>query len=115
MLQETQERSVEENSDRVVVKLKPWADTSKRFPLGSVAISGAAAATLDVEDLGLALSRHVVGDWGEVGDVEKLINDCCVEFGGGLRSVFRSECGTWYVISTDSARQVTTVTLATTT
>ncbi len=109
MLQQTTQKVAEQPLDRVVVSLKPWAKSQNRFSLGSVAISGTAAAMLDADEIGLALSRHLVGDWGEVSDIEKLINDCCVEFGGKLKSAYLSACGSRYLVITDDARETTTV------
>lgn len=109
MLQQTEKQDVEESQDRIIVRLRPWAKQQERFSLGRVAVSSAAAGMLDPEEIGLALSRHLVGDWGEVGDIEKLLNDCCLDFGGELRSAYLSGCGERFLVLTDGERQTTTV------
>lgn len=113
MLQQIDSRGLEEHSDKVTVSLRSWTTNSEKFSLGEVAVCGLAAAVMDTEELGLALSRHVVGDWGIVSDVEKVINDCCLQHGGSVRSAFLCVTGDTITITTDAVRQTTTVTLET--
>jgi hypothetical protein len=60
-------------------------DTGKRkgrkkriplFALGQVTITEGVEKTIPTEEINVALSRHICGDWGEVSELEFEINNC---------------------------------------
>lgn len=80
-----------------------------KFPLGRTLITAGALAALSHEDVLAALSRHVVGDWGEVDREDGDANERALRDGGRLVSVYRSS-QKFYVI-TEWDRSLTTVLL----
>lgn len=80
-----------------------------KFPLGRTTITAGALSALSHEDVLAALSRHVVGDWGEVDREDWNANERALCEGGRLVSVYRSS-RKFYVI-TEQDRSLTTVLL----
>ncbi|MBY0277910.1 hypothetical protein K2Z84_21460 [Candidatus Binatia bacterium] len=54
------------------------------------------------------LARHQSGDWGDLGEGNKLANDADVNTGGRLLSKYETSAGALYII-TEHDRSVTTV------
>jgi hypothetical protein len=68
----------------------PAMKGERRFSPGALTITGAAqdvlrGARVSAESL---LSRHYVGDWGEIPEMDKFNNDKNLESGGRVISVF---------------------------
>ena len=57
------------------------------------------------------LSRHVAGDWGEVCDEDKRLNDEALECGARLLSAYRTLHGVRIWIITEADRSATTAVL----
>lgn len=61
------------------------------FPLGQVVITANALSALgqDMEvPMGQIIARHQAGDWGEMPDDDKLLNDEALHGGGRLMSAY---------------------------
>jgi len=89
--------------------------TKPKFPLGQVvATQGAIVALQKSGQLpGEFLARHVTGDFGEVCDDDKALNEEALKDGSRIMSVYRTSKGTKIWIITDAAddtgrREVTT-------
>lgn len=65
---------------------------------------------LNSDDILNALNRHVVGDWGELDEEDRLENDRSLENGYRLLSAYRSGVTKFWII-TEASRTVTTVLL----
>jgi hypothetical protein len=61
--------------------------------------------------VGNALARHVSGDWGDVGEEDRLANEEALRDGTRLLSVYRSATGIRFWIITEADRAQTTVLL----
>jgi hypothetical protein len=82
-----------------------------KFPLGRVVITPAALDTLRIGDVVAAIRRHVAGDWGELDDHDRQVNDEALRKGYRLLSAYRDPDGTRFWIITEADRSVTTVLL----
>ena len=71
-----------------------------------VATQGAAEISREV--LFAALKRHLSGDWGDVSEDDKQLNDEAVKYGDRILSSYRAPDGTKFWIITESDRSVTT-------
>lgn len=82
----------------------------QKFPLGQiVATHGALDAMRSSGDSAHnLLNRHASGDWGEVCDDDKRLNDDAVHDGERLLSAYRLKGGTKLWIITEADRSVTT-------
>jgi len=85
----------------------------RKFDLGKiVATPGSIEA---IEESGQSpsffLDRHVCGDWGEVGDEDKLLNDEALVSGERLLSAYRTLKGVKLWIITEADRSSTTILL----
>jgi hypothetical protein len=94
------------------VKSKP------RFPLGQIVATPAALQA--IEQAGQSplefLDRHARGDWGELCDEDRKLNDAAVECGSRLMSAYRTNSGAKIWIITEAAdddgqREATTILL----
>ena len=84
---------------------------SAKFPLGEMVITHNALAILDTADVLAALARHAVGDWGDICDEDKAINEQSLQYGHRLMSTFTDPRGTKFWIITESDRSATTALL----
>lgn len=82
-----------------------------KFSLGQTVITPNALNTLHPEDFPRALTRHGVGDWGDICDEDKAINEQSLKYGARLMSTFTDRNGTKFWIITEADRSVTTVLL----
>ena len=82
-----------------------------KFPLGHMVITPNALSNLHLADVRKALDRHVVGDWGDICDEDKAINEQSLTQGGRLMSTFTDSRGTAFWIITEADRSATTVLL----
>jgi hypothetical protein len=81
-----------------------------RFPLGQIVITANAHAKLDGADVQQGLSRHAMGDWGEICPEDREENELSLKEGYRLLSVYRSGGDRFWII-TEADRLVTTVLL----
>ena len=82
-----------------------------KFPLGQTVITQNALGAVDPEDVQDAIRRHVCGDWGDICDEDKAINEQSLVHGARLMSTFTDRHGTKFWIITEADRSVTTVLL----
>lgn len=77
---------------------------SKRFHLGKVVISQGVQERIPAEEITAALERHRRGDWGDISQAGKRVNDWCYKKGYMLLSVYNSkfqEDTTFWVMTHD--------------
>jgi hypothetical protein len=84
-----------------------------KFPLGQiVATPGALEAIRDAgQEPGFFLGHHVMGDWGEVCDGDKQLNDQDLVDGGRLLSAYSTLKGAKLWVITEADRSATTILL----
>jgi hypothetical protein len=80
------------------------------FPFGRIRITPGAKG-LHQADLATSLLRHIAGDWGELCDEDKRVNDEALCFGDGLLSSYIDRRGTRFFIITEADRSATTILL----
>jgi len=66
---------------------------SERFSLGQLLITPGAQSALTEEDVRRALSRHMIGDWGEVCDEDSMLNDEAIKNGTRVLSAYSTTDG----------------------
>ena len=86
-------------------------DTAPRFLLGQILITSEAEALLTAEEIETALHRHQHGDYGDIEDADKDMNDrsisrCCM-----VMSSYRTESGTEFWVKTHGTRSHTPILL----
>lgn len=79
------------------------------FPLGYLYVTRQAAALLSNREVGQALSRHGTGDWGDVHEGDRGLNDEALQTGERLLSVYVSPNGVRFWVITEAGRSQTTV------
>lgn len=83
-----------------------------KFGLGRTVITPGALAKLDPGEATKAITRHVTGDWGDLGDEDKEQNEAALRDGDNrLLSAYHSQKGIKFWIITEYDRSVTTVLL----
>lgn len=82
-----------------------------KFPLGQLLITQGALKVLDREEVRKALSRHVNGDWGEVGPEDWAENDYSLANGFRILSAYTTRKGIKFWIITEADRSATTILL----
>ena len=85
--------------------------TTPKFALGQTVITANAKAVLPELDVVLALQRHHSGDWGDVDDHDRQMNDDALRTGERLVSIYKSVRDQKFYIITEWNRSVTTVLL----
>jgi hypothetical protein len=90
---------------------RPRREEPRHFPLGSVFITPAANARLDSYDVALAVTRHYLGDWGELDPDDREANELALHEGSRLLSVYHDRHGTAFWVITEADRSATTVLL----
>lgn len=85
----------------------------KLFELGEVVATKAVLDAIlnnNMSVIGI-LNRHIVGDWGDIGQHDKIINDRACETGESIHSIYnlRDTNKVWVV--TNSSRTNTTILL----
>jgi hypothetical protein len=83
------------------------------FPLGRIAVTGAALLVLQRANIlpESILQRHVLGDWGDVTDSDKRTNELAVEMGGRILSAYKIPPGDTVWVTTEPDRSTTTILL----
>lgn len=82
-----------------------------KFALGQLVATPAVLEVVTSEDIMLALSRHLYGDWGDLDPEDSAENERSLAEGFRLLSSYRSANGTKFWIITEHDRSVTTVLL----
>ena len=85
--------------------------TKAKFNLGQLLITSTAQDALHHEDVLIALSRHIQGDWGDVGQEDWEENEFSLDKYLRLFSVYHDRAGTKFWIITEASREATTVLL----
>ena len=85
--------------------------TTPKFALGQTVITANAKAVLPELDVVLALQRHHSGDWGDVDDHDRQVNEDALRNGDRLVSIYKSVRDQKFYIITEWDRSVTTVLL----
>lgn len=83
----------------------------KQVSLGQVVITANAKDQLSLQDVSTGLSRHVVGDWGDIDKEDWQANNDALEQGSRLLSVYHDSSGVKYWVISEHDRSVTTVLL----
>ncbi len=81
------------------------------FALGQIVITRHAQNVLSSRDLNEALIRHLEGDWGQVCESDRQLNDSAIQDGGRIMSEYCSGNGVRFWIITEYDRSVTTILL----
>ncbi|HEX4612567.1 MAG TPA: hypothetical protein VH092_30515 [Urbifossiella sp.] len=87
------------------------ATNASLFPLGTVVATPGASAAFDPHPgfLPGILSRHVRGDWGDVGRADSRANDDAVRAEARILSAYRTPAGTKLWVITEADRSSTCV------
>lgn len=80
-------------------------------PLGQLTATPGVLRKVTSAEIQEALSRHRNGDWGDLSDADKELNDESLRNGSRLLSSYRAADGTAFWIITEADRSVTTVLL----
>ena len=86
--------------------------SAAKFPLGRIVTTPNALNNLTYDDILSGLSRHIKGDWGDVGKDDRKENELSLEKGFRLWSVYHAPNGVKFQIITEANRLVTTVLLS---
>lgn len=83
-----------------------------KFKYGQIIMTRGADATLDIYDVVMGLHRHTSGDWGEVSEQSKELNEESLQGGGGnIMSAYTDRNGVKFWIITEHDRSATTILL----
>ena len=85
--------------------------SNRKFTLGRVAIAHGASSTLAECHVWNALNRHANGDWGDLCEEDRELNEWSVEHTARLMSRYSTDDGTCFWIITEWDRSVTTILL----
>jgi hypothetical protein len=80
-----------------------------RFALGRTVVTANAMSKLSDEDIQSALSRHHIGDWGDLDSHDRQANETALKDGSRLLSAYRTQYGEKFWIITEADRSMTTV------
>ena len=83
------------------------------FPLGQLRITPGALEALGQLNISAEsiFQRHVLGDWGDISQEDKKLNDLAVEMGERVLSGYILPDGTKIWVNTEPDRSVTTILL----
>ena len=70
------------------------ARTSPSFPLGQIVATPNALAQITEADITSAMARHVIGDWGDLDDEDKQVNNQALAEGSRILSAYHAASGT---------------------
>ncbi len=82
-----------------------------QFSLGRTVITRGALAELAHADVQQGIARHVNGDWGDLCEQDKHVNDNALKYGARLLSAYHTTTGVKFWIITEADRSATTVLL----
>jgi hypothetical protein len=81
------------------------------FRLGRIVVTPNALESLTQEDILSGIQRHQAGDWGNLTDDNRAVNDRALAAGGRILSAYQATNGTRFWIITESDRSTTTILL----
>ena len=83
-------------------------ETDKKFSLGRIVSTPGALHALHQagQSADEFLSRHVCGDWGDLDDEDKSLNDKALSDGSRLLSAYVSRTGDWLYVITEATNDV---------
>lgn len=84
---------------------------TQKIELGQVLITPGARDDLNLKDVASSLILHASGDWGDVCEEDKAINEEAVEHGDRILSAYHDRNGIKFWIITEWDRSATTVLL----
>ena len=79
------------------------------LPLGKTVITANAKSVLTDSDISSALTRHQSGDWGELCEEDRMVNEYALKNGERIMSVYTSSNGKKFWVITEADRSCTTV------
>ncbi len=82
-----------------------------KFSLGQTVSMRNALDSLHPEDVLTSIARHQAGDWGELCEVDRQVNEQALAHGGRLFSVYHDRNGAKFYIITECDCSYTTVLL----
>ncbi len=82
-----------------------------KFPLGRLVATRNLVARVSPADVHAGLLRHAQGDWGDVCESDRELNDQGLQDGSRLMSIYSSSTGETFWIITEWDRSITTVLL----
>lgn len=85
------------------------AKSNLPLPLGRTVITANAQNVLTDSDIANALNRHQSGDWGELCEEDKQVNEDALKNGEQIMSVYISNSGKKFWVITEADRSCTTV------
>lgn len=77
------------------------------FNPGRIVMTRAIDRTLSSTDIVLGLYRHLNGDWGDIDEQDRELNELRLRDGGRLLSVYRAQNGVVFWIITKADRSCT--------
>lgn len=83
----------------------------QKFALGQILITPGANEALSHNDVVTALRRHISGDFGDVCEEDKALNEEAVETGDRILSAYIDRSGEKFWIITEWDRSATTILL----
>jgi len=83
----------------------------RKFELGQLVITAAALDSIPIEEVTESVRRHSQGDWGELDDHDKEVNETALIEDTRLFSAYRTTNGIRFYVITEYDRSVTTVLL----
>jgi len=86
-------------------------DQTAKFSLGQMVATPNALDNIPHDEILLALSRHIQGDWGSLDKEDLDSNERALQKGGRLFSQYHSNAGVKFWIITECDRSATTVLL----
>lgn len=92
-------------------KLGGDAEVVAKFPFGQLVATPNALHSVPNNEILIALSRHVRGDWGTLDSEDLQSNERALAHGGRLFSAYLSTAQVKFWIITEADRSVTTVLL----
>lgn len=82
-----------------------------KFPLGRTVATQGVNEEISQEEIQLALTRHVLGDWGNLCDEDKQLNEDALVNDTRLVSKYQTSDGVDFLVITEWDRSMTTVLL----
>ena len=89
----------------------PITPKDVRVPLGRIVATSNALGTINPADIMVGLRRHVRGDWGELDEHDRQVNEQALRDGSRLLSAYTASTGRQFWIITEWDRSVTTILL----
>ena len=82
-----------------------------KFEMGMLVATPGVLAKINDTDAALAVRKHLSGDWGDLDDEDKKLNDAAIVDGGRILSAYRDRNDNRFWVITEATRGVTTILL----